>query len=134
MKLFAIGVVAALTIGPVPPRRPAPLPPRAICIAPHFVDTDTSSPDVPPCRSGRYGVTIDSGAAVDWPRTESVKIEGLDAKALHRVVVQCNGKPHQSFRFRFTQFKSPTPCLFLNDFYKTAQLWEARRAPWCSCQ
>ena len=44
-------------------------------------------------------------------------------------MVLCNGKPQQSFRFRFSEFKTKELCLFINDLYQTAQLWEARKSP-----
>jgi len=63
-----------------------------------------------------------------------VKIDALDAAAAHRVVISCNGKPQQSFRFRFSDFKTRELCLFINDFCKTAQLWESKGTPWCKCK
>ena len=135
MRLLALVVFVALMPAQGRPRRPVrPLPPRAICVAPHVVDTPTSAGNLPQCPGAHYALKIDDRDAVDWPRSDSLKVEGLDAKARHRVVIQCDGQPHQSFRFTFSEFKSPEPCLFLNDLYKTAQLWESKRAPWCSCQ
>ena len=61
-----------------------------------------------------------------WPTKESVKIDGLAIPGGHRVVVLCGGKPQQSFWFRFSESETPELCLFLNDLYKTAQLWKLR--------
>ena len=51
-----------------------------------------------------------------WPTKDGIHID-LDVSATHRVVVFCNGKPQQSFKFRFAEFKSAKLCLFLNDLY-----------------
>jgi hypothetical protein len=132
VKPLAIAILVALLTDQSRTPRAAP---RALCVAPHFVDTPPASAgNLPFCSGGRYTLMVDDRPAVEWPRTQSLKIDGLDAKARHRVVVRCDEKPHQSFRFRFSDFKSLEPCLFLNDLYKTAQLWESRRAPWCSCR
>jgi hypothetical protein len=46
-------------------------------------------------------------------------------------MVLCDGKPQQSFRFRFSTFKSNRLCLFINDLYQTVQLWKLKESPWC---
>ena len=60
-----------------------------------------------------------------------VVISGLDATARHRVIIYRAGKPQQSFGFNFSDLKSNRACLFLNDLYWTAQLWNPKQAPWC---
>jgi len=77
---------------------------------------------------------IDGEEATPWPRAASVRIDGLDVRATHTVVVMCDGKPQQAFRFRFSQFKGAELCLFLNDLYGTVQLQERSRSPWCRCE
>lgn len=73
-----------------------------------------------------------------WPveNQASAEINGLDLAAVHRVVISCKGKPQQSFKFRFSEFKGTHLCLFINDMYKTAQLWDPKEssAPWCKCK
>ena len=85
------------------------------------------------CDSEKVSLKIDT-QTVPSPIRESVKIARLDLTTRHRVVVFCDGKPQQSFSFRFSEFKTSELCLFLNDLYKTAQLWEAKRCPWCKCK
>jgi hypothetical protein len=58
----------------------------------------------------------------------------MDLREKHRVMVLCDGKPHQQFTFRFSEFKGGKACLFLNDLYWTAQLWAPKQAPWCKCK
>jgi len=85
------------------------------------------------CDSSKVSLKIDA-QLVPAPIKQSVKIAGLDPAARHRVIVLCGGKPQQSFTFRFSEFKSHDLCLFLNDLYKTAQLWERKQCPWCKCK
>ncbi|MGB6880179.1 MAG: hypothetical protein WBD94_11460, partial [Candidatus Acidiferrales bacterium] len=81
---------------------------------------------------------IDNDKPESWPvgSQASVEIDRLDLTAAHRVVVSCRGKPQQSFKFRFSEFKGTHLCLFINDMYKTAQLWDPKQnpAPWCKCK
>jgi hypothetical protein len=86
------------------------------------------------CSSGKVSFKIDDQLVSPWPKVESIKISGLDAATKHRVIIYRAGKPQQSFRFHFSEFKSNEACLFLNDLYWTAQLWDPKRAPWCKCQ
>jgi hypothetical protein len=77
---------------------------------------------------------IDARDVTPWPRAERLKIEGLDLKASHRVRVFCDAKPHQTFTFRLSTFHLNELCLFINDFYQTAQLWRPAEARWCKCK
>lgn len=86
------------------------------------------------CGSGKISLKIDDQPVLPWPKAKSMEINDLDAAAKHRVVIYRAGKPQQSFRFRFSDFKENKACLFLNDLYWTAQLWEPKQAPWCKCK
>ena len=108
---------------------------RSLCVAPNAGETPQRCGGAPGlCNGGTLSLRIDKQPVQPWPKTKCAKIEGLDAATRHRVVVYRAGKAQQSFTFRFSEFKSPTPCLFLNDLYWTAQLWEAKQAPWCKCK
>ena len=54
---------------------------------------------------------IDNGKKEPWPRKTCFKIEGLSLGEKHLVVVYSGGKPIQSFRFRFTDYKETELCL-----------------------
>ncbi len=106
----------------------------SVCISPvPEKPTNFSAPGLR-CDSTKLSVKIDSQQPIPWPIRENVKIDGLEVTATHRVVVFCNGKPQQSFKFRFSEFKTRELCLFINDMYKTAQLWESKGTPWCKCK
>jgi hypothetical protein len=116
----------------------------SVCIAPVFENPDRMSAPGLFCESGKLSLKIDTQQAIPFPliseqhgtyRIEkSVKLDALDTGTRHRVVVYCSGKPQQSFTFRFSDFKTSQLCLFLNDLYKTAQLWGAKESPWCKCK
>jgi hypothetical protein len=114
----------------------------SVCIAPVLEKPDGRSAPGLFCESAKLSLKIDTQLAVPFPLIpeqhggtdrigKSVKIDGLDTAARHRIVVYCNGKPQQSFTFRFSDFTTNQLCLFINDLYKTAQLWESKRCPWC---
>ena len=106
----------------------------SVCISPvPEKPTDFSAPGLR-CDSSKLSVKINVQQPRAWPIRENVKIDALDVTATHRVVVFCNGKPQQSFKFRFSDYKSRELCLFINDMYKTAQLWESKDSPWCKCK
>jgi hypothetical protein len=86
------------------------------------------------CDSPKLSVKIDAKEPLAWPMSENQKVEDLDVTATHRIVVLCNGKPQQSFKFRFSEYTTKELCLFINDLYKTVQLWESKKSPWCKCR
>jgi hypothetical protein len=118
--------------------------PGSLCIAPVLEKPDGRSSPGLVCDSEKLSLRIDAQPAIPWPKIpeqdgthrsgKSLKIDALDAGTRHRVVVSCNGKPQQSFTFRFSDFKTHQLCLFINDLYKTVQLWEAKASPWCKCK
>jgi hypothetical protein len=106
-----------------------------VCVAP--VPERPTPYSAPPgffCEPGKLSLKLDERQAVPWPIKESLRVDGLDLDISHRVTIFCNGKPQQSFKFRFPQFATKKLCLFINDFYKTAQLWEDKQSPWCKCK
>jgi len=86
------------------------------------------------CEVEKLSLKIDSQPTRPWPVKSSARIDGLDLKVSHRVVIFCEGKAQQSFRFSYSEFKSRELCLFINDLYGTVQLWEKKRSPWCKCK
>ena len=106
---------------------------RSICVAPKAAETpQRCAPGL--CAGGELSLRIDRQSVQHWPKSGSMRISGLSTTARHRIVIYRAGKAEQSFSFRFSEFKSNIPCLFLNDLYWTAELWEAKRAPWCKCR
>ncbi len=112
----------------------APLDTGSVCVAPARFDPKNASAPGLYCEAEKFSLKVDDGQRVAWPLKDSMKLDGLDTEARHRVVVFCGNKPQQSFSFRFSEFKTNRLCLFLNDLYRTAQIWEAKRSPWCKCK
>ena len=59
---------------------------------------------------------IDNGKKTPWPQKMGFKIEGLSLGEKHLVVVYSDGKPIQSFRFRFTDYKETELCLLFDGY------------------
>ena len=59
---------------------------------------------------------IDNGKKTPWPQKMGFKIEGLSLGEKHLVVVYSGGKPIQSFRFRFTDYKETELCLLFDGY------------------
>ena len=59
---------------------------------------------------------IDNGKKTSWPQKTGFKIEGLSLAEKHLVVVYSGGKPIQSFRFRFTDYKETELCLLFDGY------------------
>src|SRR5882724_2372552 len=107
----------------------------SICVAPISKDwpETAGTPDLA-CNPTKLSARIDTQKSFAWPLRKNVIIDGLDLSARHRIVVYCDEKPQQSFSFRFSESKAKQLCLFLNDLYKTVQLWDPSHAPWCKCK
>ena len=129
MKTSAIAVAVLLLANASSAQQPQ----GVLCIAPLPSDWSTSAPNLA-CPSGNLSLQIDTRKREGWPKKDSVKIAPLDATNPHRIVISCDGRPQQSFSFRFAELKTNDLCLFINDLYKTAQLWETPKAPWCRCK
>src|SRR5262249_18851918 len=109
--------------------------PGSVCVAP-IPEEPPSTAGTPElfCHSGKLSLKIDGLPAMPWPHKDSLQFASLNPSRTHKVLVLCDGKPQQSFRFRFSEYKGDELCLFVNDLYQTAQLWEAKRSPWCRCK
>jgi hypothetical protein len=77
---------------------------------------------------------VDKRPAEEWPQRKSLKIDGLATSERHLLVVlDSSGKPIESVRFRFSDYKSTDLCMAY-DGYQGISLQEAtRKTPWCKC-
>jgi hypothetical protein len=108
----------------------------SLCVAPvaQLPPATAATPDLF-CDSGKLSLKVDDRTPQPWPRTKGITIDDLDFRARHKIVVQCDGKPQQSFRFTFSELESRDLCLFINDMYQTVQLWPRHRSPKsCRCE
>jgi hypothetical protein len=106
---------------------------QSLCVAPNRAEPpQRCAPGL--CGSGELSLKVDNRPVVHWPKKECIEIAGLDGRKRHKIIIYRAGRAQQSFGFRFSEYKSKKPCLFLNDLYWTAQLWESNDAPWCKCK
>jgi hypothetical protein len=77
---------------------------------------------------------VDKQPSMPWPDRKSLKIEDLDMTVPHVLaVLESNGKPIESVRFKFSEYKSTNLCMFY-DGYQGIGLDDAtRHTPWCKC-
>jgi len=59
---------------------------------------------------------IDNGKKIAWPQKTGLKVEGLALSERHLVIVYSWGRPIQSFRFRFTDYKQTELCLLFDGY------------------
>ena len=59
---------------------------------------------------------IDNGTKTPWPQKMGFKIERLSLQEKHLVIVYSGGKPIQSFRFRFSDYKKTELCLLFDGY------------------
>jgi hypothetical protein len=129
-----IGGVILLVVSLLSPAFAGQSESRSLCVAPVPEKPSPVTGLLDICDSAKLSLRIDAQQPIAWPIKESRRIDVLDLTTIHRVVVACDGKPQQSFKFRFSNFKTTHLCLFINDLYKTVQLWEPKNAPWCHCK
>jgi hypothetical protein len=129
MRLLRILLLTGLLVTPV---FSAELDQGSVSVAPIPVKPPNTfaTPDLV-CRPRNIALKFDSRQNISWPHQDGMKIEGLDISQRHTVVVLCNGKPQQTFRFRFSEFKENKLCLFIDGLYQTVELWELKKSPWC---
>lgn len=102
----------------------------SICVLPN-------SPE-PPTRispGGEYDpktltLRIDKKEPIRWPHEQPVRIDGLDLRANHLVVLTSDSKRIQSFRFKFAEEDDAKLCIYF-DGYQGVQLGNHKNADWC---
>lgn len=75
------------------------------------------------CPGNDYSLKFDGHKVFAWPARESVKIDGLDLDAQHRVFVYCVGKERGRLGFSFSKFKTTQLALGFNVTDGTLHLW-----------
>lgn len=109
----------------------------SVCVAARIDDPFVKEPAILPngeINSHGLKVRIDKRPAEEWPQRKSLKFDGLDTSERHLLVVlDSSGKPIESVRFKFSDYKSADLCMSY-DGYQGIGLQEAtRRTPWCKC-
>ena len=109
----------------------------SVCVAARIDDPFFKEPATLPngeINSHGLKVRVDKRPVEEWPQRKSLKIEGLDTSEQHLLAaLDSRGKPIESVRFKFSQYKSTDLCMAY-DGYQGIGLQEAtRRTPWCKC-
>ena len=108
-----------------------------VCVASR---TDDAFWKQPPLSNGQVvtrglRLKVDKRPTTEWPAVKSLKVEGLETNKRHLLaVLDSHGKPIESVRFRFSEYKSSNLCMAY-DGYQGIQLQKAtRHTPWCKCK
>jgi len=109
----------------------------SVCVAARIDDPFFKEPATLPngeINSHGLKVRVDKRPVEEWPRRKSLKIKDLDTGEQHLLaVLDSSGKPIESVRFKFSEYKSTDLCMAY-DGYQGIGLQEAtRRSPWCKC-
>src|SRR5579863_930942 len=80
-------------------------------------------------------IRVDRRSAEEWPQRKGLKIEGLDTSEQHLLVVlDSSGKPIESARFKFSEYKSTDLCMTYDGYQGIGLREVSRRTPWCKCR
>jgi hypothetical protein len=127
--------------GAVPPTPPSSAATGSVCLPSIAEPTDedkslfhSTGRNPPP----EYSVQIGSGPTVQFLHSPKgagpgILITGIPIDQRHLIRIRHQGKPLESFRFRFDKEDRGKRCLFLETFYLTWQLWAVDRIPPCRC-
>jgi hypothetical protein len=107
----------------------------SVCVASRADDPWWKVPPPASTNTRGFKVRIDKRPAVAWPAKQSLNLDDLGLEERHLIVaIDASGKPVESVRFRFSDYKSNRLCM-MYDGYQGMQLQEAtRHTPWCKCK
>ncbi len=130
MKAAATILVLSLLLSPLLLAEPGQ---GTVCVAPNSAQPPQRFSPGLEYNPATLSLRIDQRQTIPWPHKDGVKIDGLDLKERHLVVLTSDGKRLQSFWFRFSDYKSVDLCIAF-DGYGGPELREAKGAPWCKCK
>jgi hypothetical protein len=107
----------------------------SVCVASRADDPWWKVPPPDSTDTRGFKVRIDKRPAEAWPAKKSLNLDDLSLEDRHLLVaIDSSGKPVESIRFRFSDYKSNRLCMTY-DGYQGMQLKEAtRHTPWCKCR
>jgi hypothetical protein len=110
----------------------------SVCVAARIDDPFWKEPATLPngeINSHRLKVRVDTRPVEEWPQRKSIKIERLDTSERHLLVVlDSSGKPIESVRFKFSEYKSTDLCMTYDGYQGIGLQEVSRRTPWCKCR
>jgi hypothetical protein len=107
----------------------------SVCIASRADDPWWKVPSPAATDTMGFKVRIDKRRAVPWPAKQSLGFDDLSLEDRHLLVaIDGSGKPVESVRFRFSDYRSNHLCMTY-DGYQGMRLQDAsRHTPWCKCR
>ena len=130
MKAAATILVLGLLLSPLLSAGPGQ---GSVCVAPNPAQLPKLISPGFEYNPATLSLKIDKRQAIPWPHKDSVRIDGLDLKERHLVVLTSDGKRLQSFWFRFSDYENVDLCIAF-DGYGGPELREAKGTPWCKCK
>jgi hypothetical protein len=110
----------------------------SVCVAARIDDPFFKEPaTLPDGKVNSHGlkVRIDKRPAEEWPQRKSLKVDGLDTSERHLLVVlDSSGKPIQSVRFKFSDYKNTDLCMSYDGYQGIGLQEDTRYTPWCKCR
>jgi hypothetical protein len=110
----------------------------SVCVAARIDDPFWKEPATLPngeINSHGLKVRVDGRPVEEWPQRKGLKIDGLDISERHLLVVlDSRGKPIESVRFKFADYKSTDLCITYDGYQGIGVQDATRRTPWCKCR
>jgi len=110
----------------------------SVCVAARIDDPFWKEPATLPngeINSHGLKIRVDARPVEEWPQQKSLKIKGLDTSERHLLVVlDSSGKPIESVRFKFSEYKSTDLCMTYDGYQGIGLQEVSRRTPWCKCR
>jgi hypothetical protein len=78
-------------------------------------------------------ISLDGQPPISWPHARKIKVEDLALSERHLIVLRSDGKRIQSFRFRFSDYRDSTLCVYF-DGYQGVQFVDRYTTFWCRCK
>lgn len=133
MRLFAAGLMFALLFSQANGTETET---GTICVASRADDPMwKAARPVTGYDSGGLQVRVDKQPALPWPQKYSLKLEGLDLNEPHLLaVLDANGKPVESLRFKFATYHSEHLCMSYDGYQGIGLQADGKHCPWCKCK
>jgi hypothetical protein len=104
-----------------------------VCVLPNSPNPPTRISPGGDYNPATLTISLDGQPPIAWPHKRKVKVESLGLKEGHTIVLRSDGKRIQSFRFRFSDYRDSTLCVYF-DGYQGVQFGDKYTTFWCRCK
>jgi hypothetical protein len=126
LSIGTLAPVSAVANGPASGHQDS----GTLCVLPNSAKPPTRFAPGGEYNPATLTIRIDNREPIPWPHKQLVKIENLTLIGRHIIVLTSDGKPLQSFWFRFSEFKDTRLCVYF-DGYQGVQLADKYSGHWC---